>query len=140
MKNRMIFAVALSFVLIMGFALGKPMAQSISKKGEMSALIGVTVEDSQGSYLGEIIDVAPGPKGRAAFAVLRYWISDDTQSRVAVPLNIFSCEARNCIVQASRETLESAPPLFSEDGLAQPGTAENIFRYFGVQPYWTEEE
>ncbi len=140
MKNRMIFVVTLSLVLIMGFALGKPIAQSISKKGAMSALIGVTVKDSQQHYLGDITDVVAGPEGRVAFAVLRFWISDDTQERVAAPVDILSCEGRTCVVQASRETLQFSPPLISKDDLAQPEVAENIYRYFGVQPYWTEEE
>ncbi len=138
MKSRLIFSVALSLVLIMGVGLGKPVAQSISKSRERPLLAGATVEDSRRDYLGEIVEVLTGPEGHVAFAVLRYWISDDTQARVAVPVEALSCEGQACVLQASREMLESAPPLISKDDLNDPKMAENIYRYFGVQPYWTE--
>jgi hypothetical protein len=35
--------------------------------------------------------------------------------------------------------LYSAPAFVSEDDLAEPKLAGEIYRYFGVQPYWTEE-
>ena len=140
MKSRMLFAVALSLVFIMGFTLGKPVAQSMSKSRERPLLVGARVEDSQRDYLGEIVEVVDGPEGRVAFAVLRYWISDDTQARVAVPLGAFSCEGQACVLQSNRDILESAPPLISKDDLNDPKKAENIYRYFGVQPYWSDEE
>lgn len=140
MKQRMIFSVALGLVLIMGVALGNPVAQSVSKSRERPLLAGATVEDSRGDYLGEIVELLTGPEGRVAFAVLRYWISDDTQARIAVPVEALSCEGQACLLQASKDMLESAPPLVSKEDLNDPKMAENIYRYFGVQPYWTGEE
>ena len=111
----------------------------MSKSGETSELLGTTVKDSQGEDLGTITDVVTGPEGRVAFGVLTYWISDDTQKRVAVPFSTLSWEEQNCILNASKETLDSAPTFVSEDDLIEPKLAEDIYRYFGVQPYWTEE-
>ena len=97
------------------------------------------VKDPQGRDLGTITDIVTGPEGRAAFAVLSYWISDDTQMRVAVPFGALCCEEQNCVLSESKDALESAPTFVSEDDLAEPKMAEDIYRYFGVQPYWTEE-
>ena len=71
--------------------------------------------------------------------VLSYWISDDTQKRVAVPFGVLSCKERNCVLNVSKDTLEAAPVFVSEDYLSEPRLAEEIYRYFGLQPYWTEE-
>jgi hypothetical protein len=133
-------AVVLSFVFIFGVTLAKPMAHdTMSKSGETSTLLGAMVKNPQGEDLGNIADVVTGPEGQVAFAVIALWISDDTQKRVAVPFSTLFCEEQNCILNASKETLDSAPTFVSEDDLIEPKLAEDIYRYFGVQPYWTEE-
>jgi hypothetical protein len=80
-----------------------------------------------------------GPEGHIAFAVVSYWVSVDTQMRVAVPFDALSCEGEKCILNASRETFDSAPTFVLDGDLAEQKLAEDIYRYFGLQPYWTEE-
>jgi hypothetical protein len=141
--RKVMIATALVLALIFGYAVANSMAhEMMSKSGEtsgVSKLLGTTIKDPQGQDLGRIIDIVTGPEGRVAFAVLSYWISDDTQERVAVPLGALSCEEQNCVLNASKETLESAPTFISGDDLAEPKMAAYIYRYFGVPPYWTEE-
>ena len=130
----------LAMVLIsaLTFAVGRSMANEMMEKtGQTSGLIGATVKNLHGEDLGTITDVVRGPEGRVAFAVLTYWISDDTQRRVAVPLSGLSCEEQNCVLNASKDKLASEPAYGSEDELSEPKVAEDIYRYFGVQPYWT---
>jgi len=141
--RRIMLAIVLILAVVFGYAAAKSkadeMTPGIGETSEVSKLVGTTVKDPQGEDLGTITDVVTGPEGRVAFAVLTYWISDDTQKRVAVALGALSCEKQNCVLNASRETLDSAPTFVSEDDLAEQKLAENIYRYFGVQPYWTEE-
>jgi len=141
--KRVTFAVALVLALIFGFTVAKSIADGMkSKSGEaskVSKLIGVTIKDPHGEDLGTITDVVTGPEGRVAFAVVSYWISDDTQKRVAVPIGALSCQERNCILNASKDTLDSAPTFFPEDDLVEPKMAGDIYRYFAIPPYWTEE-
>jgi hypothetical protein len=59
--------------------------------------------------------------------------------RVAVPFSALSCEGQKCILNASRETFDSAPTFVLEGDLAEQKLAEDIYRYFGLQPYWIEE-
>ena len=139
--RRLVFEVMLFLVLILGYAVAKSAAhEMVSNAGQTSELLGMTVKNPQGEGLGTIAHIAAGPEGRVAFAVLSYWVSDDTQKRVAVPFGALSCEERNCVLNASKKTLDSAPTFISQDELAEPNMAEDIYRYFGVPPYWTEEE
>ncbi len=138
--RKITLAIVLVSSLIVGYAVASSMAYGMtSKSGKTSELFGASIKTPQGDDLGTITDVVTGPEGRVAFAVLTYWISDDTQKRVAVPFSALSCEGQNCVLNASKDTLDSAPTFVSEDDLVEPRLAEDIYRYFGVQPYWTEE-
>ncbi|OGP78015.1 MAG: hypothetical protein A2V86_15020 [Deltaproteobacteria bacterium RBG_16_49_23] len=138
------FGVLLITALFFAYAVAHSTAQEMRLKNgetsEVNKLFGALVQSPQGEYLGTIADVVTGPEGRIAFAVLSYWVSDDTQMRVSVPFGALSCEKLNCLLNAGKEALVSAPAFVSEEDLSVPKTAEDIYRYFGVQPYWTEEE
>jgi sporulation protein YlmC with PRC-barrel domain len=136
-------AVILALALIFGYAVPNVTAsEMMGKSGEtskVSELLGKGVKNSKGEDLGTITDLVAGPEGHIAFAVVSYWISADTRMRVAVPFNALSCEGQKCILNASRETFDSAPSFVFEGDLAEQKLAEDIYRYFGMQPYWTEE-
>jgi len=137
-----IMAAVLILALIFGYTGPNAMAQeSMEKSGktsEVSELLGKEVKNPQGEDLGTITDIVAGPEGRVAFAVLSYWVSADTQMRVAVPFGTLSCGEQNCVLNVSKGKLDSAPNFVLEDELIEPRLAEDIYRYFGVQPYWTE--
>jgi hypothetical protein len=141
--RKIIIVTALVLALTFGYAVAQSMAhEKMSKSGEkaeVSKLLGTSIKNPQGEDLGTIADVVTGPEGHVAFAVINYWISDDTQKRIAVPIGALSCEEQNCVLHASKDTLDSAPTFISEDDLAGRKLAEDIYRYFGLQPYWTEE-
>ena len=136
-------AAVLILALIFGYTVSYAMVQEMIEKSgetsEVSELLGKGVKNPKGEDLGTITDVVTGPEGRIAFAVLSYWVSSDTQMRVAVPFDALSCEGQNCVLNTSKETLGFAPTFVLEDELAEQKLAEDIYRYFGVQPYWTEE-
>jgi hypothetical protein len=142
--RKIIIVTALVLGLIFGYAVARSMAdEKMSKseeRAEVNKLVGAMVKSPQGEDLGTITDVVTGPEGRVAFAILSYWISDDTQKRIAVPSGVLSCGGQSCVLKASKDTLDSAPAFVSEDDLAERKLAEDIYRYFGLQPYWTEEE
>ncbi len=141
--RKMMIATALVLALIFGYAAARSMAHEMTSTGrgasEASKLTGAMVKNPQGEDLGAITNVVTGPEGRAAFVVLSYWISDDTLKRIAVPFGALSCEKQACVLHASKDTLDSAPYFVLESDLAERKFAEDIYRYFGVQPYWTEE-
>ena len=140
--GRIMPAAVLILALIFGYTVPNAMAQGTMEKSgkasEVSELVGKGVKNPKGEDLGTIIDVVAGPEERVAFAVLSYWVSTDTQMRVAIPFSTLSCGEQNCVLKISKETLDSAPDFVLEDELVEPKLAEDIYRYFGVQPYWTE--
>ncbi len=126
--------------LAFGFAAASSMAhEMMSKSGQTPGLVGATVKNLKGQALGTITDVVTGPGGRIAFAILTYWLSDDTQRRIAVPFAALTCQEQKCVLKASREALASEPAYGPEDELNEPKVAEDIYKYFGIQPYWTGE-
>lgn len=141
--RRIMLAVMLTLALIFEYTMPNAMAhEMVEKSGETSEvneLLGKGVKNPKGEDLGTITDVVAGPEGRITFAVLSYWISADTQMRVAVPFDALSCEGQNCVLNNSKETFDSAPTFVFEDELAEQRLAEDIYRYFGLQPYWTGE-
>jgi len=138
---RKIMTVAtLVLILGFGFAVARSMArETMEKIGGSSGPVGAAVKNLKGEDLGTITDVVMGPEGRVAFAILTYWISDDTQRRIAVPLGALSCQEQKCVLNASKDKLASEPAYGSEDELNEPKVAGDVYRYFGIQPYWTEE-
>jgi hypothetical protein len=134
---------ALLWAVVFGYAAVLSMAQEMAPENRNTSKVGnlpgTMVKSPQGEDIGMITGIVPGPQGRVAFVVLNYWISDDTQRRVAVPFNALSCGEGTCVLNAGRDTLDSAPTFVLDDDLAEPNLAEDIYRYFGIRPYWTEE-
>ena len=142
--KKIIHGILLALALIFGHTVTESIAHETTQiSGEISesgALFErIVVMNLQGEHLGTIKDVVAGPEGRTVFAILSYEVSDDTRKEIAVPFAALSCTEQSCILNASREELDSAPIFVSEDNLAEPETAEDIYRYFGLQPYWTED-
>jgi sporulation protein YlmC with PRC-barrel domain len=138
--RKVVLAMAFISAFVFGFIMVSSMAREMMEKsGKTSDLLGKAVKNLKGENLGTITDVVSGPEGRGAFVILTYWMSDDTQRRIAVPFSVLSCQKQKCVLNASRDKLVSEPAYGSEDELSEPKVAEDIYRYFGVQPYWTGE-
>lgn len=134
---------ALILALVVGYAAAGGISEAASARvqtGDASRLIGMPVRTPGGEDIGNIIDVVPGPEGHEAFAIVSYWVFADTQKRIAVPFDALTCEGQNCVLMGNREILDAAPMFIFESELAQHKLADDIYRYFGVQPYWTDEE
>jgi len=142
MKKIMVALVSV-FMFTFGYEAAKSMEDHMmllsGGTSDVSNLIGKTVTNFQGDDLGTISEFVKGPEGCIAFAILSYRVTDNTRKKIAVPIGALSCGEQNCVLNASRETVGTTPPFVSMDDLAKTRTAVNIYLYFGVQPYWTEE-
>jgi PRC-barrel domain protein len=142
MKKIMV-TIVLVFMFAFGYEAAKSMADHMTPlsggTSDVSNLTGKTVKNFQGDDLGTISEFVKGPEGRIAFAILSYRVTDNTRKMIAVPIGALSCGEQYCVLNASRETVGTTPPFVSMDDLAKTRTAVNIYLYFGVQPYWTEE-
>jgi len=141
--KKIITAMVLVFMFTFGYAAAKstenhmmPVSEGTS---DVSKLVGKTVKNFQGDDLGTISEFVKGPEGHIAFAMLSYRVTDNARKIIAVPIGALSCGNENCVLNASRETVGTTPPFVSKHDLVQTRRAANIYFYFGVQPYWTEE-
>ena len=59
---------------------------------------------------------------------------------IAVPFNALSLGLGReyFVLNTTRERLASAPSFNEKKDLSNRAFAENVYRYFGQQPYWTE--
>ena len=105
-------------------------------------MIGVHVKNPHGDMLGRISDLVVDSEGRIAFAVLSHGgFFRINEKETAIPFNALKYDpsAKTVILDISKEKLAAAPAFKMSDFSSQ-GRAEDVYRYFGQQPYWSEEE
>ncbi len=132
-------------VTIIGLSLGYSVAHSCSTGAvasggftayEVNNLVGTQVRNPAGEMLGTITDFVIDSNGRIVFAILtRQFLSE----YIAVPFSALSLkpEENIFVLNTTLDELESAP-AFSKATMDNRWT-EDVYRYFGQQPYWTEE-
>jgi sporulation protein YlmC with PRC-barrel domain len=107
---------------------------------EVTEILGNHVMNSQGEDLGRINDLVFDSEGRVSFAVLAHGgFLRIGEKLTAIPFNTLSYEdkEKHFVLDVTREKLESAP-AFSRKTLSDLRWAEDVYRYFGQQPYWSE--
>jgi sporulation protein YlmC with PRC-barrel domain len=144
--KRMFILLPVVGVLAIGFSLigsdvfaGGMRSQGLGGPFEMSELTGTHVKNLEGEYLGKISDFVLDHEGRIAFAIIAHGgFLGMGEKSVAIPFHTLSYdqEERFFTVDISRERFASAP-TFDRHMLSRTW-AEDAYRYFGLQPYWTE--
>jgi sporulation protein YlmC with PRC-barrel domain len=117
-----------------GMGMGKPFVWS-----------GVTrnyVWNPQGEVLGRVSDLVIDSHGNTTFVVVSIpGILGFHGKNVAVPFDSFGYdrEKHRVVLDIQRDRLFSAP-AFTNRSLYNEKWVENMYRYFGKAPYWTEGE
>lgn len=142
----------LAVVCLLGFGfVGSSKAASSMAQADLTCntadLIGTQVRNPAGEILGSISDLVFGPRGRPIVAIL---YQDDLQDfdvtrHVAVPFSALSISdmgpfQMRVVLNIGKEELYSAPRFDKTKDLNDMKWAAGVYRYFGQQPYWTEEE
>ena len=145
--RKVVFVTVLVFALTLGYAVVRSTADEMLGESwfvsEATDLLGTRVNDSMGEHLGIISDFVKDPEGRISFAILTFGKYEDYGEGgrlVAVPFDALSCSGQDYTLRSSYEQLASSPVFISKDELGNREMAGDIYRYFGLQPYWTEEE
>jgi len=119
-----------------------PMTNGWNRAHAASEIVGTQVKNDQGELLGKIKDLVFDDEGRISFAVLGYGgFLGMGQNLIAVPITSLSYiqETRYFAMNTTKEAIESAPH-FNKQALNKPNWANDSYRYFGQQPYWTQEK
>jgi len=117
----------------------EPMTKGSSRPYEASKAVGTHVKNLQGEYLGRVNDFIIN-KDRIAFGILSQGGFLGMGGKpVVIPFDALSYDHTGgyFVLDISRERLESAPE-FDRTRFASPTWAEDVYRFFGLQPYWTE--
>jgi sporulation protein YlmC with PRC-barrel domain len=116
------------------------MGQSWENANTFYQIVGTHVKNQQGEDLGRIRDLVIDRQGHIPFAVLSqggHWGMGG--KLVAVPFSAlnFDQARKTVVLNATREKLDSAPALRGSN-LSDKKWVEDVYRYFGQQPYWME--
>jgi hypothetical protein len=132
----------LIFVFILGIGVGTvyfgggPMTSNWDRAFALSDIKGSNVKNMQGEELGTLDDFVIDTDGRVGFAILSYG-----DKLVAVPFDAITYDQseKQLFVNMSKERIESAPEFDKKTDLSRSTWSDDIYRYYGVQPYWGEE-
>ncbi len=104
----------------------------------VSELMGAPVRTSKGDDVGRINDlVIDFAKDQLVYSVLSD-VGEKEGKMVAVPFSELSKGSRDTFtLQTTKEKLMDSP-AFAWTDMANRKYAEDIYRYYGVQPYWEE--
>jgi sporulation protein YlmC with PRC-barrel domain len=108
---------------------------------DSNKLMGARVQLPNGEAEGQINDfVIDSSDGRIPLLVL-YNVPGRESSLVAVPFSALSTRSENVFVlNTDREKLALAPSFSASGDLNNARWAGDVYRYFGLQPYWSEQE
>lgn len=142
--NKIITFIALAVTFTFGYFVANsyaagPMAKGLDSPYEVGVLTGSLVVNTQEEYLGTIHDFIVD-NGRVSFAVLSHGgFFGIGRKLVAIPIGALSYDGTNgyFVLDISRDRLESAPE-FDRTRFISRAWAEDVYRFFGLQPYWTE--
>jgi len=108
---------------------------------ESNKLMGAGIQLRDGEAAGQINDFVIDPSdGRIPLLVL-YDVPGRETSLVAVPFADLSIRGENgFVLNTDREKLALAPSFSAFAHLNNSRWAGDVYRYFGLQPYWSEQE
>ena len=145
MKKSSMMAFVLVFTLAVGLASAnatEQMGNNLGRAFGANEIIGVHVRNPQGKVLGRITDLVVDTEGRLALAVVSYGgFLRFNEKQTAVPFSALRYDetAQGLILDTTKEKLAAAP-TFKMSDLSVQKVAEDAYRHFGQQPYWSEGE
>ncbi len=135
-----------ALVTIVGYGVAEsyakePVATEGARMYEGTRLFGAYVKNAQGEYLGRVEDFIVDKDRIAYLVVVQGGFVGMGGKQIAVPFEACSLDPKGMgfVLNVSREKLRSAPAFSRSTDLASRKWAEDTYRYFGLQPYWTDE-
>lgn len=143
MKKIMLLFVVMAFIAF-GYAAGvyaAAMDKSIDP-GDVSVWVGQGVKNFQGEDLGRISDFVLDEGGEISFVIIsRGGFMGIGEKKVAVPFDalLFDESKDHAVLDATKEQFANAPAIGENENLNDPAFAEEMHRYFGERPHWTDQ-
>ena len=104
--------------------------------------VGKEVKNTEGEHLGTVKDFVSDSQGRVSLAIVSHGgFLGFGEKKVAIPYSALTYDKEKeyftCAINKDR--FANAPEFKNEAMLHDKAFAEGVYRYFGQQPYWTEE-
>ena len=132
-------------ILSLGLA-ASSQANSMAQRGfttyDTTKLIGLTLKSREGTELGQIFDFVVDSNGHVDFAmVLQPSFDEFTGRLVVIPFSTIviskgKSDKISVVFNAYMQKFYESPD-WSNINLADMKQAASVYRYYGVQPYWT---
>ena len=111
--------------------------QSMLESGYRSSeLLGARVETPDGDNIAWADDIVIDTAGGHVVYLILNDVGGTTDRMVAVPFSDLSKKSENLFVLRETKDQILAAPAFSWDNVNDLTYASQIYRYYGVQPYW----
>ena len=125
---------------IMSYRTAEPsILQSLFMGKTAPVLMGATVQSKNEKTEARIDDLVIDSKyGRVAFLALDR-VPGRGDSQVAVPFDELSMSGNAFVLNTTQKQLTSAPSFNELADMNNLRYAENVYKYFGQHPYWTEQ-
>ena len=109
---------------------------------DVSKMLGAGVTNRDGQKIAVVKDFVMDREGRIAFAILGYKGESGMENLAAVPYSILFYNEANSeyITDITKERLALAPKIHDTGDLAGHQFAGDVYKYFGVRPYWESAE
>ena len=118
-------------------------ANEIGKSYELRDLLWTRVENLQGNYLGIVSNFVVDSQRHISLAIIdrSSTKANEPEELVAVPFDAlkWKSKADYFVLNVSRMVLAEAPVFHKNKDLSNPAFTAKIYRFFGLQPYWTEK-
>ena len=144
MKKTLLFSTmiaVITFGSLLFYTVGAEPAPVTPGAHEVNRLLWIEVQNPRGEHLGRISDLVIDSNGQVLLAVILSGSLEEGDSKlVAVPFSSLSLEpsGRHWVLNTTREKLAAAPSFKSEN-LPKGKLTEDVYRYFGLEPSWTDE-
>lgn len=104
----------------------------------LNKLMKSEVRSSRGKTEAQITDLIIDPSdGRVAFLILTH-VSGRVDTKLAVPFGTLAMKDDNMFFINTTENMLAEAPMLNGDRIDLKW-ASDVYKYFGLQPYWTEE-
>ena len=149
--NKLFALIGVVSLLSLGFVIDSNAVESMAPQGaapsEVIGLVGTQVQTLDGDGVGTITDFIFDTNDRAVFAILYQGAYEDFDlaRHVAVPFGFLSImetepDHATVVINVDKETLFSAPAYDRNMETSWSDWGQDVYRYYGQEPYWTMEE